>query len=138
MEVAINGHQGFFYLHPELDYTMGDPAGGSRPVYSHADLVIEFPSNYLKEGDNSLSLQPVTTSQQAVPDAAVNYDALELDAIDGKFDAQTATVDITPTIFYQKADSGLTELVDVFVRYGTSRRRAAFPSISTANTTSSR
>lgn len=118
LKVTINGHAGYFHLHPVLDYEMGDPVGGNRPAYSHYDLAIDFPADYLKAGDNSILLQPVSTSPQSVPDAAINYDAVELDRADAAFDPRKITAQILPTVFYQKAGTGLTEQVEVFVRYG--------------------
>jgi len=31
VRIGINGHDGLFLLHPDLDYNMGDQAGGGTP-----------------------------------------------------------------------------------------------------------
>lgn len=115
LRVTINGHSGIFYLHPQLDYSMGDVMDAFDPAYAYAAVEFAFPGNYLHAGTNSMSLQAVSTSDKAVPDAGFNYDAIELDESSSLSAAPEAQVE--PTIFYQQHDHALTEQVDVFVRY---------------------
>ncbi len=112
--VGINGRNGLFYLHPQLDYAMGDMVAAFYPAYSHAQVEVEFPGSWLHTGRNTITLQAVATSDKGVPDAGFNYDAIELDRA-ASLPASPATL-IEPTIFYQQQGGTLAERVDVFVR----------------------
>lgn len=116
LRLAINDHVGAFYLHPELDYSMGDTMAAFYPAYSHATVEFDFPGSYLHQGTNNISLQAVALTDKNVPDAGFNYDAIELDRSPAP--AASTTAHIEPTIFYQQGGNSLTEQVDVFVRYG--------------------
>jgi alpha-mannosidase len=116
LRVAINGRSGMFYLHPELDSTMGDTMAAFFPAYSHATVEFDFPGSWLQQGTNSIALQAVATADKGVPDAGFNYDAIELDRSSTASMPPTAKAE--PTIFYQKSGDSFTERVDVFVRYG--------------------
>ena len=74
LRASINGHTGSFYLHPELDYSMGDTMAAFFPAYAHATVEFEFPGSYLQAGTNNISLQAVATANTGVPDAGFNYD----------------------------------------------------------------
>ena len=115
LRVAINGRKGTFYLHPELDYSMGDTMAAFFPAYAHATVEFDFPGNYLQAGENSIALEAVATADKGVPDAGFNYDAVELDQSPGA--SLSPTAQAQPTIFYQQSGNTLTERVDVFVRY---------------------
>ncbi|MGC9225506.1 MAG: polysaccharide lyase family protein, partial [Terracidiphilus sp.] len=115
LRVGINGRTGIFYLHPRLDYAMGDMVAAFYPAYSRAEVDVDFPGAWLKTGENSISLQAVATAAKGVPDAGFNYDAVELDRLEGLPPATSASVE--PTIFYTGQGSALDERVDVFVRY---------------------
>ena len=114
LRVGINGRTGLFYLHPQLDYAMGDTVAAFFPAYSRAEVACDIPGSWLQTGSNRITVQPVATGDAGVPDAGFNYDAIRLDQVD----ALPAAVDarVEPTIFYRQAGSGLTEQVDVFVR----------------------
>lgn len=114
--VSINDHVGTFYLHPELDPGMGDLTDAFDPAYSRATVEFDFPGSYLHEGMNSISLQAISTTANAVPDSGFNYDAIELDPSSSL--PASPEVRAEPTIFYQQHGNSLTERVDVFVRYG--------------------
>jgi alpha-mannosidase len=116
LRVAINDRVGTFYLHPELDNSMGDMTAAFYPAYSHATVEFDFPGSYLHQGINNISLQAVALTDKNVPDAGFNYDAIELDRLPALPPSTTAHVE--PTIFYQQSGNSLTEQVDVFVRYG--------------------
>lgn len=115
LHVSINGRAGTFYLHPELDYSMGDTMAAFFPAYSHASVEFDFPGSYLQAGTNTIALQAVAAADKGVPDAGFNYDAIELDQLPALSAAPSAHVE--PTIFYQQHGASLTERVDVFVRY---------------------
>lgn len=115
LRVTINGRTGTFFLHPRLDYKMGDMVAAFYPAYSRAEVDFDFPGSWLKTGQNSISLQAVDTSDKSVPDAGFNYDAVELDGVESLASATSAQAE--PTIFYQNHGPSLNERVDVFVRY---------------------
>lgn len=118
LKVGINGKEGLFYLHPTLDYNGGDMWSSFDPAYSSADVEFSFPPSYLRTGKNSITLQPVEEADEAVPDAGINYDAIELVRVSRASLSQSADVEIVPTIFYQGQEGKLKERVDAFVRYG--------------------
>ncbi len=115
IRVGINGRTGTFYVHPKLDYKMGDMVAAFDPAYGRAEVDVDFPGAWLKAGSNTISLQAVSPGEHDVPDAAFNYDAIELDHADAPPAAISATVE--PTIFFHKNGSATDERVDVFVRY---------------------
>ena len=116
LRVSINGPSGTFYLHPELDYTMGDGMDAFNPAFAHADIEFDFPGNYLHEGENDISLQAVAAADEAIPDAGFTYDAIELDQSTTPSTSPQAKAE--PTIFYQQQQGSFTEQVNLFVRYG--------------------
>jgi alpha-mannosidase len=115
VRVSINGLAGTFYLHPELDYSMGDVMDAFDPAYARATVEFDFPGRYLNEGENNISLQAVAVADKGVPDAGFNYDTIELDQSQTTPTALEARAE--PTIFYQQREGSLREQVDVFVRY---------------------
>lgn len=120
LRIVINGRAGTFYLHPKLDYSMGDTMAAFFPAYSRATVDCDFPAAWLHRGRNTLALQAVATADKGVPDAGFNYDALELDGLSSAPAAVPAQIE--PTIFYQKNGDTLAEQVDVFLRSGQSLR----------------
>ena len=116
LRVSMNGHSGTFYLHPELDYSMGDGTDAFDPAFSDATIEFDFPGSYLHEGENEISLQAVAAVDKAIPDAGFHYDAIELSQSAAPSASPQAKVE--PTIFYQQHQGSPTEQVDVFVRYG--------------------
>ena len=115
LEIEINGRKGLFYLHPKLDYAMGDMMAAFFPAYSRAQVQFDFPGSWLKSGKNQISLQAVATDKNGVPDAGFNYDAISLETIASLSPAIQAHS--TPTIFFTQHGTDLNERVDVFVRY---------------------
>ncbi len=116
LSVTINGKRGNFYLHPRLDSNMGDMLFDA--IYSNADVSFSFPGNYLHAGENTITLQAIEEADKQVPDAALIYDAIELDKETAPFAPGETSAQISPTIFYQQHGGELREIVDVFVRYG--------------------
>jgi len=114
--VSINGRNGLFYLHPELDYSMGDTMAAFFPAYARATVEFTFPGSYLHKGENSIALQAIASAAEGVSDAGLNYDAIELDRAPTL--SKKPQVRVEPTIFYQQHGNSLDERVDVFVRYG--------------------
>jgi len=116
LKVGINGRVGAFYLHPKLDYNMGDMGAAFYPAFARAEVEADFPGSWLKTGKNSITLQAVSTGDKAVPDAGFNYDAIELQEAEEL--PQVLSAHAEPTIFFQKRGASFDERVDVFVRYG--------------------
>jgi len=117
IRVAVNGRSGLFYLEPKLDDRMGDSADGDRTGYSQAEMMAQLPAGSLQAGDNTISLEPVADADEVVPDAGLNYDALDLEELSGAR-PERPPARIRPTIYYQRSGEGLKELVDVFVPFG--------------------
>ena len=115
LRVEINGRHGLLYLHPKLDYSNGDQGDSFYPAYSHADTEFAFPASYLKTGENTITFQAVEEASQAVPDASLTYDAIELDRSTGTGKSHVSSALIEPTIFFQQKDGVTSELVDVFI-----------------------
>lgn len=117
LRLTINGKHGLFFLHPRLDLSGGDVKDAFDPAYSHADIVFRFPGSYLHKGINALSLQAIEEAAREVPDAGIRYDAISLSKSAAAPRESEAQALIVPTIFYQRAPTGLDELVDVYIRF---------------------
>lgn len=115
LRLGINGRLGTFYLHPQLDYNMGEVVAAFYPAYARAEVKVDFPGSWLKTGPNSISFQAVRAGDKIVPDAGFEYDAIELEETDTVPTAISAHAE--PTIFFQRHGSSLDERVDIFVRY---------------------
>ncbi len=117
LRVGINGRNGMFYLHPKLDYSNGDQTDSFYPAYSSADVDFTFAGRYLRAGENTIMLQLVEEGDEAVPDAGINYDAIELDSVPGKVESKASAVELVPTVFFQQRNGELEEDIDAFIRY---------------------
>jgi len=120
LEVAINGHRALYFQHPVLDYSGGDVSSAFLPNYSADTVTAELPTNFLRQGANELVLtandDPI--ERDDVTNSGLYYDALELDQdAEAKFSSTELSVQALPTIFYMQKESGLAELVDVYVRH---------------------
>ena len=115
LQITINGRSGLFYLHPKLDYNMGDTIAAFFPAYSHASVEFEIPRGLIRLGPNTIALQAIATTSEGVPDAGFNYDAIELDRMQTKSPEIAAQAE--PTIFYERRGETLWEQIAVFVRY---------------------
>ena len=116
LRVGINGRSGLFYLHPTLDYNMGDMVAAFYPAYARAEVEVDFPGSWLKTGTNSISFQAVPAGDKIIPESGFEYDAIELQQVDPVSTAISAHAE--PTIFFQKHGASIEERVDVFLRYG--------------------
>ena len=113
LRIGINSKAGLFYLHPKLDYKMGDVVAAFYPAYSRAEVEFDFPGAWLKHGENAITLQAVALADKEVPDAGFAYDAIQLTR---STDPRRIEAHAEPTIFFAKRGAGLEERVDVFVR----------------------
>ncbi len=117
LKVDINGKTGMFYLHPRLDYSNGDQWDSFFPVQSSADIEFDFPGSYLHNGANRITLQVVEEAEEAVPEAGVNYDAIELDSVPRNAATEVLPAEVVPTIFFQQQNGELLESVEAFIRH---------------------
>ena len=123
LQVEVNGHRGLFYLRPKLNYAGGDTNSVFIPIYSYDTVLAEFPARFLLKGSNSLVLTAIDEPAQrddsysaGIGNSGFAYDALELDNDPGaKYAAGRLTADVVPTIFYKTGESGLVEVLDVFL-----------------------
>ena len=125
LEVAINGHRALYFQHPVLDYSGGDVSSVFLPNYSADTITAELPTNFLRQGTNELVLaaNDDPTERDDATNSGLYYDALELDQdAEAKFSSTELAVQALPTIFYTQKDSGLAELVDVYVRHNSPSR----------------
>jgi alpha-mannosidase len=117
IRVSINGKHGMFYLHPKLDYGMGNLMSSFYPAYSSADVVFPFPGSMLHQGANTITLQAIDGAQTVIPDASLTYDVVELVSDSDVKDREAYSAQILPSIFYKQQQGQLEEMVDVFIRY---------------------
>jgi hypothetical protein len=116
LKVGINGKEGLFYLHSKLDYSGGDTWDAFDPAYSSADIEFTFPGSYLKNGTNTIALQVILEGDEAVPDAGLNYDAIELDSVPRSVESRASSAQIVPTVFFRQQNGELLETVEAFIR----------------------
>lgn len=123
LRLDVNGHSGYFYFHPKLDFRAGDWEGTFVPQTSADDKTISIPAAWLRKGENTfvfIAMDDPSTPQKSLGAIAPGhtgliYDALELVQDDpGRYNS-TFAARIEPTIFYRDTRTGLTEVVDVFV-----------------------
>ncbi len=119
LRIGINGRQGLLYLHPKLDYSNGDQGDSFYPAFSDAETTFEFPARYLKQGENAITFQAVEQADEAVPDASLTYDAIELDHVTEADRPSASSAAIVPTIFFHQEAGSTKEAVDVFLRSAT-------------------
>ena len=113
--LGVNGHSGYFYFHPKLDFHAGDWEGTFVPQTSTDEKTIDIPADWLRKGENEFVLtamdDPATaqTSLGAIAPghSGLVYDALEFDQDDaGQYQSNAFSARIEPTIFYRETVSG--------------------------------
>jgi alpha-mannosidase len=124
LKIDVNGHFGFFYFHPRLDFRAGDWEGTFVPQTSCDEKTISIPAAWLRKGENAFVLTAMddpATAQVSLGAIAPGhtgliYDALELVQDDAEpFNASAFIAQIEPTIFYRETKVGMLETVDVFI-----------------------
>ncbi|MGH9641407.1 MAG: polysaccharide lyase family protein, partial [Terriglobales bacterium] len=124
LKLDVNGHSGFFYFHPKLDFRAGDWEGTFVPQTSTDEKTISIPASWLVKGENAFILtaidDPATVQNSlgaiAPGHTGLIYDALELVHDDAeRYDESAFSVQVEPTIFYRETKAGLAEVVDVFL-----------------------
>jgi alpha-mannosidase len=128
LKLEVNGHSGFFYFHPKLDFRAGDWEGTFVPQTSVDEKMISIPAAWLQKGENTFVLTAMddpATAQNSLGAIAPGhtgliYDALEMVQDDaGQYKVNAFTAQIEPTIFYRDTNSAMVEVVDVFVSAST-------------------
>jgi len=124
LKLEVNGHSGFFYFHPRLDFRAGDWEGTFVPQTSTDEKTISIPAAWLRKSENTFVLTAMddpATAQISLGAIAPGhtgliYDALEFVQNDAEQYNQGAfTARIQPTIFYQETRGRMLEVVDVFL-----------------------
>lgn len=124
LKLDVNGHCGFFYFHPRLDFRAGDWEGTFVPQTSIDEKTISIPAAWLRKGENAFVLtamdDPATAQNSlgaiAPGHSGLIYDALELVQDNAEqYNVNAFTALIEPTIFYRDSKAGMVEVVDVFV-----------------------
>jgi alpha-mannosidase len=123
LQLEVNGHSGYFYFHPQLDFHAGDWEGTFVPQTSVDEKSIALPAAWLRQGENEFVLTAV--DDPATPQTSLGaiapghtglvYDALELTQRETEnYDSRAFRARVEPTIFYRQSSNGLREAVDVF------------------------
>ena len=124
LKLEVNGHSGYFYFHPKLDFRAGDWEGTFVPQTSADEKTISIPAAWFRKGENTFILTAMddpATSQMSFGAIAPGhtglvYDALEFSQNDAEwYDPAAFSAQVEPTIFYRETEAGTVELVDVFV-----------------------
>jgi hypothetical protein len=125
LQVEVNGHLGWFYQQPEIYYREGNVEGSILPQYSIGTLTAEIPSEFLRLGQNEVSLLAVTDplsttlpGGENISGEVLTFDALSLDNVVGaQKTGEEISLEATPTIFYKREQGGLAEVVSVLVHW---------------------
>lgn len=126
LKLDVNGHAGFFYFHPKLDFNAGDWEGTFVPQTSTDEKTIAIPADYLRQGENTFvftAMDDPSTPQMSLGGIAPGITGLVYDALafsqdpDAHYDTHAFSARIEPTIFYRNEDSyGPIEIVEVFTQ----------------------
>jgi len=128
LKLDVNGHSGFFYFHPKLDFRAGDWEGTFVPQTSIDEKTISIPAAWFRKGENAFvltALDDPATAQNSLGAIAPGhtgliYDALELVQDDAEqYEVSAFAAQIEPTIFYRANKAGMVEVVDVFISAST-------------------
>ncbi len=128
LQLDVNGHSGYFYFHPKLDFRAGDWEGTFVPQTSTDEKTICIPAAWLRKGENTFILtamdNPATPQMSlgaiAPGHTGLIYDALEFAQDDAEqYDPTAFSAQIEPTIFYRETGTAMAELVDVFISAST-------------------
>ncbi len=121
LRIAVNGHAGVFFLHPQLSYARSDFSYAFDPHESESTVDAAIPLALLKAGANEIAITCVDeppTSPGEKELGGISYDALQLEqrAEAPPMEGQTS-IRLEPTIFYEQNPDGLREVVDAYIRF---------------------
>lgn len=132
LQIKINGHTGWFYQHPKLNYRMGDPAGNG-PTYATDVISAQIPAAFFLNGRNRIQLAAIDEPAQrddSIPppgrlgDSGITYDALELDSTPQHETEAKLSATVVPTIFFKSKAGELSELVEIYLKAARFPKRA--------------
>ena len=110
-QMEINGQRGWAYHHPGWHDVPGDK-------YWVDEADIQLPTSALKQGANTLVLPAVNEPREVSAFGGLTYDALEMHQDPSHtYDPAKISIQVEPTIFYQREGDQLLELVDVYIRH---------------------
>jgi hypothetical protein len=121
LRINLNGHSGKYYLHPKLSYSRSDFSYAFDPHESQSAVEVDIPASFVRRGENTLSItcfdDPATRSGEK-EFGGLSYDALALqEGQSRQARSSEVSADVEPTIFYRQTGTGLTEVVDAFIRF---------------------
>jgi hypothetical protein len=128
LRLDVNGHSGYFYFHPKLDFHAGDWEGTFVPQTSTDEKTIDIPAAWLRQGENKFVLTAMdnpATAQTSLGAIAPGHTGLVYDALEfsqggaEEYNSSAFAARIEPTIFYRGTKAGTSEVVDVFVNAST-------------------
>jgi hypothetical protein len=126
VEVKVNGHRGWFYVHPRLTYARGAGGFAQSATISSDTLLVDIPPDFLQKGQNEVILTAISDKAPEPEDkthrpyrygsAALGYDAISLvHDQKGSSKGPLFSVKAVPTIYYKQQGSGLAELVHIYI-----------------------
>lgn len=124
LRIDLNGHEGRAKFWPALDYAAGDWEGTFVPQTSRAEQTIALAQQWLREGDNVLTLTalddpaaPQNSAGDIAPgESGIVYDALALlQDSSAAFPAGKLAIHAYPTIFFHGPEDQLREVVEACV-----------------------
>ncbi len=128
LKLDVNGHSGFFYFHPKLDFRAGDWEGTFVPQTSIDEKTISIPAAWLRKGENAFILTAMddpAAAQNSLGAIAPGHTGLIYDALEfvqdntAQYNVNAFSAQVEPTIFYRDTKAGVVEVVDVFVSAST-------------------
>jgi hypothetical protein len=127
MRIDVNGHAGNFYLRPKLSYFPGDVESSYHENNSIAELDVKIPPGFLHPGSNVITLNcqnDPDSSPEEASSSGIAYDAIALlhDA-SANYEPGELSATVDSTIFFRQRASGLVEIVDAILRFGTATPR---------------
>src|SRR5215213_272074 len=124
LQINVNDHRGWFYQRPEIDNREGNIEGSIFPQYSIGTRSIDIPAEFLREGQNEISLlalnDPLTAALpggEDLSDSFLTFDALALDNSARAATKTAVTAEATPTVFFKREAGQMSEVVSVLVSW---------------------
>ncbi|HEY0430852.1 MAG TPA: polysaccharide lyase family protein, partial [Pyrinomonadaceae bacterium] len=124
LQINVNDHRGWFYQRPEIHNREGNIEGSIFPQYSIGTRSIDIPAEFLRQGQNEISLlalnDPLTAALpggEDLSDSFLTFDALALDNSARAATRTAVTAEATPTVFFKRESGQMSEVVSVLVSW---------------------
>lgn len=130
VQVDVNGRRTWWYQHPRLTTSAGDPAVFFQPHYSVAEVRCPLPGTWFRAGTNHLVVTAIDVPgdrEDVRPSgfpwpgcSGLIYDALTLataNEAEGKRRDSAVELQVEPTVFFRERQGELREEVDVVVHF---------------------